>query len=129
MYAIVNINGTQTKMAPEEVIEVPRLTGEPGQTLTFDQVLLFANGDKITVGQPYLKGAKATVEVLGSCKEEQRGVGKDPEENLVPREVKGDKAFLEHEEERGVGITKNLQGGVRGRRSGRRPLDQSRLCK
>lgn len=64
MYAIVNIHGTQTRMAPDAVIEVPHLTGEPGQTVTFDQVLLFADGDHITVGQPYLKGAKATAEVI-----------------------------------------------------------------
>jgi large subunit ribosomal protein L21 len=64
MYAIVNVRGTQTRMAPDEVIEVPHLAGAPGQTLTFDQVLLLADGDRITVGQPYLTGAKATAEVL-----------------------------------------------------------------
>jgi large subunit ribosomal protein L21 len=64
MYAIVNVNGTQTRMTPDAVIEVPNLAGEPGQTVTFDQVMLFADGDKISVGQPYLKGARATVEIL-----------------------------------------------------------------
>jgi large subunit ribosomal protein L21 len=64
MYAIVNINGIQTKVTPDAVLEVPRLTGEPGQTLTFDQVLMVADGDKISVGQPYLKGASLTAEVL-----------------------------------------------------------------
>jgi large subunit ribosomal protein L21 len=64
MYAIVNVNGTQTRMAPELVIDVPHLTGEPGQTVKFDQVLLVADGDRITVGQPYLKGASATAEVV-----------------------------------------------------------------
>jgi large subunit ribosomal protein L21 len=64
MYAIVNIQGVQTRMTKDEVLEVPHLTGEPGKSLTFDQVLLLADGDKITVGQPYVKGAKATVEVV-----------------------------------------------------------------
>ena len=64
MYAIVNINGVQTRCEPETVIQVPRLAGEPGTTLTFDQVLLVADGDRISVGAPYVKGAKATVEVL-----------------------------------------------------------------
>ncbi len=64
MYAIVNINGIQTRVAPDEVIAVPRLAGEPGATLTFDQVLMVGDGDRISVGQPYVKGAKATVEVL-----------------------------------------------------------------
>jgi len=64
MYAIINVNGTQTRVTKDEVIEVPRLTGEPGQTVTFEQVLMIADGDKIAVGQPYVKGAKATAEVL-----------------------------------------------------------------
>ena len=64
MYAIVNINGVQTRVEPQAVIAVPLLTGTPGQTLTFDQVLMVADGDRISVGQPYVKGAKATVEVV-----------------------------------------------------------------
>jgi large subunit ribosomal protein L21 len=64
MYAIVNINGIQTRVEPEAVIEVARLTGEPGASLTFDQVLLLADGDTISVGQPYVAGASLTAEVV-----------------------------------------------------------------
>lgn len=64
MYAIVNINGIQTKVTPDEVLSVARLAGEPGAKLTFDQVLLVADGDKIAVGQPYVKGASLTAEVV-----------------------------------------------------------------
>jgi large subunit ribosomal protein L21 len=64
MYAIVNINGTQTKVTPDAMVEVPRLRGEPGQTLTFDQVMLLADGDRITVGKPFVKGATLTAEVV-----------------------------------------------------------------
>jgi large subunit ribosomal protein L21 len=64
MYAIVNINGIQTRVEPEAVIQVARLTGEPGAKLTFEQVLLVADGDSIAVGQPYVKGASLTAEVV-----------------------------------------------------------------
>jgi large subunit ribosomal protein L21 len=64
MYAIVNINGIQTRVEPEAVIQVARLTGEPGVRLTFDQVLLVADGDSIAVGQPYVQGASLTAEVV-----------------------------------------------------------------
>jgi large subunit ribosomal protein L21 len=64
MYAIVNINGIQTRVEPEAVIQVARLTGEPGAQLTFDQVLLVADGDSIAVGQPYVQGASLTAEVV-----------------------------------------------------------------
>ena len=64
MYAIVNINGIQTKVTPDEVLEVPQLTGEPGGKLTFDKVLLVGNGEKISVGQPSIKGASVAIEIL-----------------------------------------------------------------
>ncbi len=64
MYAIVNINGVQTRVEPETTIQVARLAGEPGARLTFDQVLLVADGDSIAVGQPYVKGASLTAEVV-----------------------------------------------------------------
>ena len=64
MYAIVSINGNQTKLMPDQVVEVPRLAGEPGQKLSFDQVLMVCDGDKITVGAPFLEGASLTAEVV-----------------------------------------------------------------
>ena len=64
MYAIVNINGIQTRVTPDEVLEIANFSAEPGKSVTFDQVLMVADGDKIAVGQPYVKGAKATVEVV-----------------------------------------------------------------
>lgn len=64
MYAIVNINGSQTRVTPDETLVVPRLEGEPGQKLNFDQVLMVCDGDRVTIGQPYLEGASLTAEVL-----------------------------------------------------------------
>jgi large subunit ribosomal protein L21 len=64
MYAIVQINGIQTKVTPEETLQVPRLKGNPGDKLTFDQVMLVSDGDKITVGRPFLPGASLTAEVV-----------------------------------------------------------------
>lgn len=64
MYAIVSINGNQTKVTPDAVLEVPQLAGEPGAKLTFDQVLLVGNGEKISVGQPSVKGASVAIEIL-----------------------------------------------------------------
>ena len=64
MYAIVDINGIQTKVTPDEVLEVHALAGEPGAKLTFDKVLLVGNGDKISVGQPSISGASVAIEIL-----------------------------------------------------------------
>ena len=64
MYAIVNIAGIQTKVTPDEVLNVALLSGEPGASLKFDQVLLLGDGDKISVGQPTVKGASVSCEIV-----------------------------------------------------------------
>src|SRR5258706_9832478 len=64
MYAIVNIAGIQTKVTPDEVLDVALLTGEPGASLQFDQVLLLGDGDKISVGRPTVKGASVSAEIV-----------------------------------------------------------------
>ncbi len=64
MYAIVDINGIQTKVTPDEVLNVALMTGEPGAKLTFDRVLLVGNGEKISLGQPTVKGASVAVVIL-----------------------------------------------------------------
>jgi large subunit ribosomal protein L21 len=64
MYAIVDINGVQQKVTTDEVLNVPQLVGEPGTKLTFDKVLLVGNADKISVGQPSIKGATVAIEII-----------------------------------------------------------------
>lgn len=64
MYAIVQISGVQTKVTPEAILDVPRLTGEPGSALTFDEVLLVGDGERIAVGRPTVKGASVSAEIV-----------------------------------------------------------------
>ena len=54
----------QTKVTPDEILDVPRLAGEPGASLRFDQVLLVGDGDKISVGRPTVQGASVSAEIL-----------------------------------------------------------------
>jgi large subunit ribosomal protein L21 len=64
MYAIVNIAGIQTKVTPDEVLDIALHAGEPGSSLKFDQVLLLGDGDKISVGRPTVKGASVSAEIV-----------------------------------------------------------------
>jgi len=63
-YAIVESGGKQYKAVPGGTIEVDRLSHPEGAQIELDQVLLVADGEKVTVGTPTVKGAKvkATVE-------------------------------------------------------------------
>jgi len=64
MYAIVEIAGQQFKVEKDQKLFVHRLDSNEGSKVTFDNVLLLANGDKISVGAPAIDGAQVGVKVL-----------------------------------------------------------------
>lgn len=64
MYAIIETGGKQYKVEKDSVVDVEKLDKKKAAALTFMNVLLVADGDTIKVGQPYLKDAKVTAEVL-----------------------------------------------------------------
>ncbi len=57
MYAIVEIAGQQFKVAKDQKVFVNRLSGEEGDEVSFDKVLLTGDGDTITLGAPAIEGA------------------------------------------------------------------------
>ncbi len=64
MYAVVQTGAKQYRVSQGDTVEVELLDADKGKEVTFDQVLLIADGDKVQVGTPTLKGAKVTAEVL-----------------------------------------------------------------
>ena len=54
MYAVVNSGGKQYKVQQGEVLKVEKISGDVGSSVTFDRVLMFSDGDNVSVGQPVL---------------------------------------------------------------------------
>lgn len=65
-YAVLEISGRQYTIEPGQTIEVDKLNLDSG-TLSVDKVLLMVDGDKVEVGNPYLK-TKLDLEILGQAK-------------------------------------------------------------
>ncbi len=64
MYAIVEYKGNQYKAEKDAVLTVSKINdAKEGDTVTIDTVLLTSDGDKVSVGTPYVKGAKVVVQV------------------------------------------------------------------
>jgi large subunit ribosomal protein L21 len=55
-------------VAAGQTIDVERLAVAEGDTVELDKVLLIADGDNITVGQPTIEGAKVTATSKGEGK-------------------------------------------------------------
>lgn len=64
MYAIFRTGGKQFRAEPGRVIRVPSIQVEPGQSVTFGEVLLGAGDQGIKVGAPLVSGAAVTAEVV-----------------------------------------------------------------
>ena len=71
MYAIVEFKGNQYKAEKDAVLEVSKLDAKDGDVITIDTVLLVSDGDKVSVGSPYVKGAKVTVKVGETFKDKK----------------------------------------------------------
>ena len=68
MYAIVEIAGQQFKVEKDQKVFVHRLQTEEGKKVAFDNVLLLADGDKVTVGAPAIDGAQVGAKILKHLK-------------------------------------------------------------
>ena len=67
IYAVVETGGKQYKVSPGQTIEVEKLTAS-GDTVELDRVYLVADGDKVTVGNPTVPGAKVIANVVENGK-------------------------------------------------------------
>ena len=63
MYAIVEIAGQQFKVEKDQRYYVHQLEGKPGSSITFDNVLLFDDKGKISVGAPAVKGVQVKAKI------------------------------------------------------------------
>ena len=64
MYAVIKTGGKQYKVAPGEKLKVESLTADVGATVSFEEVLMIADGDKQKFGAPIVAGGKVTAEVV-----------------------------------------------------------------
>ena len=53
----------QYRVAQGDRLRIEKLPGDPGATVTFDEVLMIG-GDKVAVGKPLVKGAKVTATIV-----------------------------------------------------------------
>lgn len=64
MYAVIKTGGKQYRVAEGDTLRVESLVGEPGSAISFDEVLLVADGDNLTLGSPKVTGGSVTAEIV-----------------------------------------------------------------
>ena len=71
MFAVIESGGKQHRVEEGEILHLEKLAAGPGETVTFDRVLLIAQGDDIKVGTPFVDGGEVTAEVVGEGRGEK----------------------------------------------------------
>jgi len=64
MYAVIVSGGKQYRLEEGQTVKLEKIEAEVGSSFDFEQVLLIADGADLKIGQPVVKGAKVTAEII-----------------------------------------------------------------
>ena len=65
MFAVIKSGGKQYSVAPSDELTVMALQGQPGDAVTFGEVLMIVGDDGTSFGSPFVEGASVSAEILG----------------------------------------------------------------
>jgi large subunit ribosomal protein L21 len=71
MYALVEYKGKQYKAEKDALLTVDKIDAQKGDKIEIDSVLLVSDNGKVSVGTPYVSGAKVTIEVGDTFKDDK----------------------------------------------------------
>jgi large subunit ribosomal protein L21 len=63
MFAVIKTGGKQYRVAANDKLKVDKIKGEPGEIITFEEVLV-VGGENPVLGAPTIPGATVAAEVL-----------------------------------------------------------------
>jgi large subunit ribosomal protein L21 len=64
VYAVVRSGGRSYRVEEGSLLAVPRRDGDVGSAVTFDEVLLVADGVRVRAGTPHVSDVKVTGEIV-----------------------------------------------------------------
>ncbi|RCK78601.1 MAG: LSU ribosomal protein L21p [Candidatus Ozemobacter sibiricus] len=68
MFAVIELGGKQFPVQPGTRLQCEKLDLDPNAPFTVEKVLMVKNGEKVKVGQPYLKGVEVRAKVVGHAR-------------------------------------------------------------
>lgn len=73
MIAVIATGGKQYLVKPGDTLKVEKLVADKDSSFVFDQVLLTVNedGSNLSIGSPYIDGAKITATVLDQARHDK----------------------------------------------------------
>jgi len=70
-YAIIKTGGKQYRVTEGDILDVEKLDVETGQSTTFTEIIMVADGTSVTFGSPFVSNASVQAEVVDQWKGEK----------------------------------------------------------
>lgn len=64
MYAVIRTGGKQYKVQEDQILKVEKLEGAEGSQVEFDDILMYSDGETITLGNPKVENAIVKAHIL-----------------------------------------------------------------
>lgn len=64
MFAVIKTGGKQYRVAADDLLQVEKVSGEAGDTVTFGEVLMVGSDAGVEIGTPTVDGASVAAEVI-----------------------------------------------------------------
>ena len=72
MHAVIKTGGKQYIVKPGDIIDIEKISGEPGEEVNFEEVLLVsADGEYVKVGSPLVESARVEGKIVKQKKGEK----------------------------------------------------------
>ncbi|MCD4743253.1 MAG: 50S ribosomal protein L21 [Desulfobacteraceae bacterium] len=71
MYAVIKTGGKQYKVEEGTVLQVEKLEQNEGDTIEFNDVLLYSDGENVTLGNPLVENAIVKAEIIKQAKDKK----------------------------------------------------------
>ncbi len=71
MYAVVEIQGSQFKVSKDQKLYVNRIDAKEGSKVSFDNVLLVDDGNKVQIGKPNLSGTAVEAKIISHLRDDK----------------------------------------------------------
>lgn len=63
-FAVIKASGKQYKVTPGLILEIDKIEGESGNSVSFEDVLMTGDDKSVLVGKPVVKGAIVTAKIV-----------------------------------------------------------------
>ena len=76
MYAVIRTGGKQYKVHENQILKVEKLEATEGSQVEFDDILMYSDGETITLGSPNVENASVKAHILDQGKDKKTVVFK-----------------------------------------------------